>query len=68
MRELGLVILVDARKGPAAPALFQALAALQVSQGDSCPQDTEHLEAPRDPGAAEGSHAWTHPHCESISG
>ncbi|XP_035934320.2 pleckstrin homology domain-containing family G member 4B isoform X5 [Halichoerus grypus] len=29
VRELGLVILVDARKGPAAPALFQALAALQ---------------------------------------
>ncbi|KAF3813222.1 hypothetical protein GH733_018830, partial [Mirounga leonina] len=30
VRELGLVILVDARKGPAAPALFQALAALQL--------------------------------------
>ncbi|XP_073747245.1 pleckstrin homology domain-containing family G member 4B [Callorhinus ursinus] len=29
VRELGLVILVDARKGPAAPTLFQALAALQ---------------------------------------
>lgn len=42
MRELGLVVVVDAREGPAAPALFQALAALQVSLGDSCPQDTEH--------------------------
>ncbi|XP_045856660.1 pleckstrin homology domain-containing family G member 4B isoform X2 [Meles meles] len=29
VRELGLVVVVDARKGPAAPALFQALAALQ---------------------------------------
>lgn len=41
MRELGLVVVVDAREGPAAPALFQALAALQVSPGDSCPQGTE---------------------------
>lgn len=32
MRELGLVILVDARKSLAAPALSQALAALQVSR------------------------------------
>lgn len=46
MQELGLVILVDAREGPAAPALFQALTALQVSQGGSCPQGTEHLMAP----------------------
>ncbi|XP_045664003.1 pleckstrin homology domain-containing family G member 4B isoform X6 [Ursus americanus] len=29
VQELGLVILVDAREGPAAPALFQALTALQ---------------------------------------
>ncbi|XP_032193773.1 pleckstrin homology domain-containing family G member 4B isoform X5 [Mustela erminea] len=29
VRELGLVVVVDAREGPAAPALFQALAALQ---------------------------------------
>ncbi|XP_022368127.1 pleckstrin homology domain-containing family G member 4B [Enhydra lutris kenyoni] len=29
VRELGLVVVVDAREGPAAPALFQALAGLQ---------------------------------------
>lgn len=38
MQDLGLVILVDARKSPVAPALSQALTALQVSCGHSCPR------------------------------
>ena len=42
VRELGLVILVDARKGPATPALSQALAVLQVSQGDSYNWGAKH--------------------------
>lgn len=56
VRELGLVILVDARKSLAAPALTQALAALQVSRS-VCPGPRAYPGA----GGVSGPLPWCDP-------